>query len=210
MKCTEAEALFVDAGDGRLDLSQEVRLAGHLDGCSACRERAVVWRRLVPGMRGLAPEAPDAMRVRRMQIEIERRLAPVARAPHGSRERWVRWSAALVFASAAALAVLWIRRPADKRMRAGGDRLRRRRARRRRAHGRGPARRARQSPGRRQPSGAGGGARRSEAGSQRAGAPGGPGAAGARGDRRRPSRCACSAGRWTPRSRTARRTRRSR
>jgi tetratricopeptide (TPR) repeat protein len=116
MKCAEAEALFVDAGDGRLDLSQEVRLAGHLDGCSGCRERAVVWRRLVPGMRGLAPEAPDAMRVRRMQIEIERRLAPVVRAPHGSRERWVRWSAALVFASAAALAVLWIRRPADKRI----------------------------------------------------------------------------------------------
>ena len=116
MNCAEAEALFVDAGDGRLDLSQEVRLAGHLDGCSGCRERAVVWRRLVPGMRGLAPEAPDAMRVRRMQIEIERRLAPVARAPHGSRERWVRWSAALVFASAAALAVLWIRRPADRRI----------------------------------------------------------------------------------------------
>jgi len=112
MKCVEAEALFVDAGDGRLDLSQEVRLAGHLDGCTGCRERAVMWRRLVPGMRGLAPDAPDAMRSRRMQIEIERRLAPVARGAHGSRERWVRWSAALVFASAAALALLWIRRPA--------------------------------------------------------------------------------------------------
>ena len=117
MKCVEAEALFVDAGDGRLDLSQEVRLAGHLDGCAGCRERAVVWRRLVPGMRGLAPEAPDAMRIRRMQIEIERRLAPVARGAHGSRERWVRWSAALVFASAAALALIWIRRPADSRSR---------------------------------------------------------------------------------------------
>jgi len=116
MKCVEAEALFVDAGDGRLDLSQEVRLAGHLDGCAGCRERAVVWRQLVPGMRGLAPEAPDAMRVRRMQIEIERRLAPVARGAHGSRERWVRWSAALVFASAAALALLWIRRPPGQRI----------------------------------------------------------------------------------------------
>jgi tetratricopeptide (TPR) repeat protein len=114
MKCVEAEALFVDAGDGRLELSQEVRLAGHLDGCTGCRERAVMWRGLVPGMRGLAPEAPDAMRIRRMQIEMERRLAPVARGAHGSRERWVSWSAALVFASAAALALLWIRRPADR------------------------------------------------------------------------------------------------
>lgn len=114
MKCVEAEALFVDAGDGRLELSQEVRLAGHLDSCAVCRERAVTWRRLVPGMRGLAPEGPDAMRIRRMQIEIERRLAPTTRAAHGPRERWVRWSAALVFASAAALALVWIRRPVDK------------------------------------------------------------------------------------------------
>ncbi len=112
MKCVEAEALFVDAGDGRLDLSQEVRLAGHLDGCAGCRDRAGMWRRLAPGMRGFAPEAPDAMRLRRMQIEIERRLAPPARGAKGTRERWVGWSAALVFASAAALALIWIRRPA--------------------------------------------------------------------------------------------------
>jgi FecR-like protein len=114
MKCVEAEALFVDAGDGRLELSQEVRLAGHLDGCTGCRARAATWRSLVPGMRGFAPEAPDAMRIRRMQIEIERRLAPAARGARGSRERWVRWSAALVFASAAALALVWIRRPVGK------------------------------------------------------------------------------------------------
>jgi hypothetical protein len=115
MKCAEAEALFVDASDGRLELSQEVRLAAHLDGCASCRDRAATWRRLVPGMRGFAPEAPDAMRIRRMQIEIERRLAPVASGAPGARERWVRWSAALVFASAAALALLWIRRPAADR-----------------------------------------------------------------------------------------------
>jgi len=114
MKCAEAEALFVDAGDERLELSQEVRLAGHLDGCTGCRERAATWRRLVPGMRGFAPEAPDAMRIRRMQIEIERRLAPAARGARGPREQWVRWSAALVLASAAALAVVWVRRPAEK------------------------------------------------------------------------------------------------
>src|SRR5206468_5355783 len=40
----------------------------------------------------------------------------VARPPHGRRRRWVRWSAAPVFASAAALAVLWIGRPAAKRL----------------------------------------------------------------------------------------------
>ncbi len=110
MKCAEAEALFGEAGDGRLELAQQMLLAGHLDGCAGCRARAVSWRRLVPGMRALAPEAPDAMRVRRMQIEIERRLAPGARGTPTARERWVRWSAALVFASAAAMALLWIRR----------------------------------------------------------------------------------------------------
>ncbi len=115
MKCAEAEALFVDAGDERLELSQEVRLAGHLDGCAGCRERAATWRRLVPGMRGFAPQAPDAMRIRRMQIEIERRLAPAARARALVRASGGRAGRpALVFASAAALAVLWVRRPAQK------------------------------------------------------------------------------------------------
>ena len=124
------------------------------------------------------------MRIRRMQIEIERRLAPVARGAHGSRERWVRWSAALVFASAAALALVLIRRPVEKPQPAGGARLRRRRAGRRRAHRRRPADRGRDPPRDRQPPGAGRGPRRSEAGSQRAGAALRPRAAGAGGDAR--------------------------
>ncbi len=106
MNCIEAEAHLVDAGDGRLDLSLQMRLAAHLDGCAACRERAASWRQLVPAMRALAPEIPDAMRVRRMQIEVERQLGPAAPIAGGARGRWLRWPAAVGLAGAAALLLL--------------------------------------------------------------------------------------------------------
>jgi tetratricopeptide (TPR) repeat protein len=106
VNCVEAEAHLVDAGDGRLDLSLQMRLAAHLDGCAACRERAASWRQLVPAMRGLAPEIPDPMRVRRMQIEIERQLAPAAPIAAGARWRWLRWPATVGLAGAAALLLL--------------------------------------------------------------------------------------------------------
>jgi FecR protein len=115
MNCAEAEARLIDAADGRLDLPLQMRLAGHLDGCAACRERAATWGRLVPGMRALAPEIPDAMRVRRMQIEIERQLAPPVPVAGGARWRWLRWPAVLSMAGAAVLALLWIRHPAPPR-----------------------------------------------------------------------------------------------
>jgi hypothetical protein len=84
--CVEAEACLVDAVDGRLDAPTGVRLYAHLDGCAACRERAALWRALVPGMRALAPAPPDAMQARRMQLEVERRLsATLEPAP---RRRW--------------------------------------------------------------------------------------------------------------------------
>src|SRR6185436_13005534 len=109
--CGQAEALLVDAGDGRLDLSAAMRLSAHLEGCAGCRARAGLWRQLVPGMRALAPEAPDAMRVRRMQIEIERALAPAPVPARLAGWRRARWPAALALAGAAALLAVWLRRP---------------------------------------------------------------------------------------------------
>jgi len=74
--CAEIEARLIDAADDRLDLPAQVRLHAHLDGCADCRERAALWHALVPGMRALVPEPPDAMQARRMQLEVERRPAP--------------------------------------------------------------------------------------------------------------------------------------
>jgi tetratricopeptide (TPR) repeat protein len=81
VNCTEVEARLVDVVDGRLDAVASVRLHAHIEGCADCRTRAAFWRAAVPRMRGLTPEAPDAMSVRRMQVEIERLVGAETEAP---------------------------------------------------------------------------------------------------------------------------------
>jgi len=110
LRCAEVEARLVDAIDGRLDSADSVRFHAHLEGCAACRERAALWRRLVPEMRGAVAPAPGAMATRRMQIEIERRLGAERRAPAPVTRRW-RWVPALALAAAAAAVALWFRAP---------------------------------------------------------------------------------------------------
>ena len=92
LRCAEVEARFVDVADGRLDPAERVRFHSHIEGCPGCRERAALWRGLLPGLRGAVPPGPGAMATRRMQIEIERRLAAEAgpRAPSPWR-RWRPW-----------------------------------------------------------------------------------------------------------------------
>jgi ferric-dicitrate binding protein FerR (iron transport regulator) len=113
VNCTEVEARLVDVVDGRLDPVATVRLHAHIEGCADCQRRAAFWRVAVPKLRGLAPEAPDAMSVRRMQVEIERLVAAEATtpAPPPSR-RWPRLfvPAALTFAGAAVV-LLALRAP---------------------------------------------------------------------------------------------------
>ena len=110
MNCTETEALLVEAADKRLDAPAEIGFHAHIEGCAACRERAALWHGLVPGLRAIAPEPPDAMRARRMMIEIERRLAP-APAPRIARRRWLWAPAVLGVAAAAAVVLVWRRAP---------------------------------------------------------------------------------------------------
>src|SRR4029077_3565216 len=86
LRCADVEARFVDVADGRLDPADSVRFHAHIEGCAACRERAALWRGLVPRLRDAQPPGPDAMATRRMQVEIERRLAvAVAASPAGRR-----------------------------------------------------------------------------------------------------------------------------
>jgi len=114
--CAEVEARLVDAFDGRLDPAESVRFHSHLEGCAACRERAALWRGLVPRMREAVPPAPDAMATRRMRLEIERRLGGGAAASSPGR-RWWSWSVpAFGLVAAAAVVVIWLRvgRPAPE------------------------------------------------------------------------------------------------
>jgi hypothetical protein len=111
-RCRDVEAQLVDAVDGRLDPAASVRLHAHIESCAACRERAALWRGLTPAMRALEPEPPAPMATRRMQIEIERRLAGLTVAPPPRRWRWVWGPTALGLAGAAAALVLLVHRPA--------------------------------------------------------------------------------------------------
>ena len=55
LRCADVEARFVDAVDGRLDPAESVRFHSHIEGCAACRERAALWRGLVPRLRDAVP-----------------------------------------------------------------------------------------------------------------------------------------------------------
>ena len=108
LRCVDVEARFVDAVDARLDPAESVRFHSHIESCPSCRERAALWRGLVPALRDAVPAPPDAMATRRMQIEVERRLAKqVAPAPAPRWRSW--WAPAFGLAAAAAVAVLWLR-----------------------------------------------------------------------------------------------------
>jgi ferric-dicitrate binding protein FerR (iron transport regulator) len=115
VNCTEVEARLVDVVDGRLDPVATVRLHAHIEGCADCRRRAAFWRVAVPKLRGLAPDAPDAMSVRRMQVEIERLVAAeeATPAPPPSR-RWPRLFVPAALAFVGAVAVLLALRAPSK------------------------------------------------------------------------------------------------
>ncbi len=114
-RCTEAEANVLDDIDARLDPAATLRLHAHLETCAACRQRAELWDWLVPEMRDLTPEPIDALAARRMQVDIERRLAEAApaRPAHRAMSRAV--PAALALLGAAAALVIWVGRPARPR-----------------------------------------------------------------------------------------------
>jgi ferric-dicitrate binding protein FerR (iron transport regulator) len=108
LRCADVEARFVDAVDGRLDPADSVRFHSHIEGCAACRERAALWRGLVPALRDAVPPGPGAMATRRMQVEIERQLA--GRAAVSPARRWrLWWAPAFGLAAAAAAIVIWLR-----------------------------------------------------------------------------------------------------
>ena len=106
MSCRDVEDALVDLTDGRLDAATELRLHDHVETCAACRERAALWGALVPSMRALEPKPPTPIRLRRMEVEIERRLAAEPRelAPPRGRKLWIGLTAAV--AAAAMLLVL--------------------------------------------------------------------------------------------------------
>ncbi len=107
MTCRDVQDAFIDLHDGRLDAASELRVHAHLETCAQCRDRADHWRVLLPAMRALAPPPPTPMRARRMELEIERRLAEPVSLSARPRRRWPLYTVPFAVAAAAAL-VLWL------------------------------------------------------------------------------------------------------
>jgi ferric-dicitrate binding protein FerR (iron transport regulator) len=105
MTCRQVQDALVDLHDGRLDGASELRVHAHLECCADCQKRAQTWNALLPAMRAVAPLPPTPLRLRRMEVEIERRLqepvAPIAQhaepnAQPGSRGRVLQERVALI------------------------------------------------------------------------------------------------------------------
>ena len=107
MTCRDVQDAFVELHDGRLDAASELRVHAHLETCAHCRDHAAHWKALLPAMRALAPPPPTPMRARRMELEIERRLAAPVSPPARPRPRWPLYGVPFAVAAAAAL-VLWL------------------------------------------------------------------------------------------------------
>lgn len=107
----------MDALAGRLDAAASMRFHAHLESCASCRERAALWRALTPRLRAAVPTPPDAMAVRRMQLEIERQLVGPAAVERPARfapgPRWltrrIAFTSMIACTAAAALLALWLR-----------------------------------------------------------------------------------------------------
>jgi len=127
--CADVQSRLIDALDGRLDAATSMRFHAHLESCASCRDRAALWRSLTPQLRAAEPAPPDPMAIRRMQLEIERRLAgpsPLHEPARVTPPRAAGWWAGrrlalasmLAVAAAATLLALWFR-PARRAERAG-------------------------------------------------------------------------------------------
>jgi TolA-binding protein len=119
LRCVDVEGRLVDVIDGRLDPAESVRFHSHIEGCAACRERAALWRGLVPGMRGAVAPGPDAMATRRMALAIQRRLAGAA-APAPARRWRAWWAPAFGAVAVAAVVAIWLRAAGPERAGAVG------------------------------------------------------------------------------------------
>ena len=86
--CTEVESRLVDADRRRLDPGGQRAPAAHLEGCAGCRERAALWRGLVPGMRQPSPAAPDAMARGACRSRSTASWPGEAPPPAGAGRRW--------------------------------------------------------------------------------------------------------------------------
>jgi hypothetical protein len=105
MRCFTTESELVSMLDGRLVAAQELAVHAHLETCADCRRRATLWGHLVPVMRRLAPEPPGPLRARRMELEIERRLAE-GPAQRRANRRVVAWGGTAVVVMAAAVVLV--------------------------------------------------------------------------------------------------------
>lgn len=107
MTCREVQDAFAELHDGRLDAASELRVHAHLESCVHCRDHAANWEALLPAMRALVPPPPTPMRARRMEMEIERRLAEPVSLAARPRRRWPLYALPFAVAAAAAL-VVWL------------------------------------------------------------------------------------------------------
>jgi hypothetical protein len=122
MRCFATETELVSMLDGRLDAAHELAVHAHLESCAECRRRAALWGRLAPVMRRLAPEPPGPLRARRMEVEIERRLAQLP-APLRAPGRAVGWAGLAIAATAAAIVLVARFRGGDARLPERASRL---------------------------------------------------------------------------------------
>ena len=96
--CSKTQVLWFEKADGRVDSAARAELDAHLAICPHCQQAFAAWTSALPRLRGLAPEQPSAVSLRRMENEVLRQLHGTA-APRARRTPWLALAAGLVLAA---------------------------------------------------------------------------------------------------------------
>jgi len=100
--CKQTQALLFEKADGRLGSVARAEMDAHLLGCPHCKQVFALWSSALPRLRGLSPDGPSAVGMRRMENEVLRQLRGTA-TPRARRTWWLALAAGLVLAAGAGL-----------------------------------------------------------------------------------------------------------
>lgn len=108
--CKQTQALWFEKADDRVDDAVRAELDAHLAICPHCQQSYAAWTSALPRLRGLVPEPPSAVSLRRMENEVLRHLHGTA-APRARRSLWLALAAGLVLAAGVGVASLRAKAP---------------------------------------------------------------------------------------------------
>jgi ferric-dicitrate binding protein FerR (iron transport regulator) len=96
--CKQTQALLFEIADGRIAAAERAEVEAHVATCPHCQQVFAAWTPALPRWRGLAPDEPSAVSMRRMENEVLRQVHAAA-TPRTRRIGWLALAACVGLAA---------------------------------------------------------------------------------------------------------------